>query len=65
MVQQDIALLQGGEHVGGLRRFDLREMGMGRGKEGRVLEFCSIHVGQGEQAAQVERPGQMEDLPGS
>ena len=31
----------------------------------RVLEFCSVHVGQGEQAAQVERLGQMEDLPGA
>ena len=36
VVQQHISLLEGSKHVRGLRRFDLGEVGMGVGKEGRV-----------------------------
>ena len=37
MVQQHIALLESGEHVGRLRRFDLGEMGMSVGEKGGYL----------------------------
>src|SRR4029453_17247080 len=36
---------------------------MGRWRERWVLEFGSIEVRKGEQAGQIERPGQMEDFP--
>jgi len=48
MVQQNIALLQSSEHVGRLCRLDLSQVGMGGRKEGWVLEFGPIDVGQGE-----------------
>src|SRR4029453_7652026 len=58
MVQQNIAMLYSGEHVGGFRRLHLGQVGMGRREEGWVLEFGSIEVGEGKKARQGESPRQ-------
>ena len=61
-MQQHVTLLESSEHVGRLRGFDLGEVRVGRGQEGRVLEFGAIDVGQGEQPTQVQWARHVEDF---